>query len=402
MRKFSIIITLLLIATTVSAAGNYVFPPYQADSLMGRFSYSAAVSGIGECGVTNVDPYSFYYNPGSVGLLADEQLISIGFNPQKAHSPSRYYDFTNPELTFYSIAFSIKSFQSSLGRWSFGAAYYIDDIKSTDVILHWLYAPSNAGDTLKLSTDNFVFGFGLKGKVEFGAGFTLRKIKSNQIDTDFGDNWSYNFGFMLRKKFYLNKSEKIEHTLTPALGVVWKNYGDPYLRSVDIYGDYVYTQKLDPISTRYLGGSIKYRYSRDNLGIIEVKAALEYERRLKTAYYFAYDYNGWLDYVYKMPLESTPKLGIEAGFVESLYLRYGKIHEEKYGFKVYTWGFSLKTDGLFKRLKSDEGLAGILKRLSVEFAVAGYYNNEDVNDFYNPYYINSDHDRIYSLSISFR
>lgn len=402
MRKFLLSLCIILIASSVAASENWVFTPYEADSMMSRVSYSAAVSGMGECGVSSVDPYSFYYNPGSIGFLADEQLLSISFNPYKRSIPTVYYDYTNPKFSFYSIAFSLKSFETSFGHLSLGAAYYIDDLKSKDIYVYWLYEPYNVNDTTELKTDNFVLGFSLKGQIEFGAGVTLRKIKSNQIDTDFGDNWGYHFGFMARKKFILSQNDVVTHTLTPTVGITWKNYGDPYLRSVDDYGDYSYTQKRTPISTRYLGGSIKYCYTRNEYDLIEITTALEYERRLKNAYYFMYDYNGFLDYSYMMEIVSAPKVGLEVGFIESLYLRFGKIHQDKYGMKIYTWGYTLSTDGLFKKLKANSGMTEFLKRLSIQFSVAGYYTNDEQTDFYTRYSINPNHDRVYSISLSFR
>ena len=362
MKKFIIITILfiLLIPGTIISQDEPKIGTYSSQFLLE--SPSIRSNGMGQVGVSLVDEYSAYSNPGSLGLYYLKDEISI--------TPWTGSNDIGFGITYKHLSFSIPIISKQLSN---GSSIGLSGVLSSNKKISPEYIDT---DYNRLPTErifqyeifdyNISLGFGYTGPIEIGAGFSLKKLGDKDYNSSY--EWSYiayDFGLISRiplgNYFKLSSSDKYKSIVLPSIGFSYSDIDSK------IY--------LDDVSYPYLK-TFRTGFAV-TLGIARLSS-----------------YGGWelVTFLPAVEVEKTEnikhitKYGIELGIVEAIYIRKGK--RDKEDLSTSSWGFTLNSGGIFKLFnaissndsnKQSKTLDFLANRLTFQYSEA-HYDKETVSN----------------------
>lgn len=322
-----------------------------------NLSPSARTNGMGEAAVATVDKTSFFYNPGSLGLMARRTRFSGTVYPG---ATSHLKGVAAADYDFTSAMFGLKP--DELAPVSVGLAYYRTSYRTS-------FFRGGELDS-HVTSDEISLGVGFDAGVEIGLGATLsfaRKTERWYRWTDGslqseGETTTrvYDFGAVARKEIVFSGESSGGSTwsLTPSVGLSWSTAGPEYAE---------YPESGEP-------------FDRLPSRLFRAGAAVELAQRNSLAAGWsvlaAYQYDNapvlwWADH-------PVHRVGLEIGYAEFVYARGGLTVFDGQT-EDYTIGGSIKLNGLLRNvlsvdLRRETRLWGVidLSRLDVEFTTAYY------------------------------
>ena len=296
-----------------------IFSQTKVGTYGGQFlleSPSVRSNGMGQLGVALVDEYSFYFNPGSLGLSYLENHITL-----TPYSGTSYKSFWYKiKKNYPSLMLPIFKHKYKTGN-SIGLnfAFSYSRISSEHDEIDYFRQPS---ETFKLilKSYNASIGFGFKGPIEVGAGVNIKYFEEYYIS-----GVAVDLGFILRAP--LGKLIKMDDKnyciiITPSIGYSHSNMG-PFFRTGGFYDDLNSANRYGVALT--LG--LDYKMNFGNWNIATATSSIEDENRQNK-----FDYS---------------KIGVEIDVLEAFAIRTGKPERES---DYSTWGFTVNSRGIMKSI----------------------------------------------------
>jgi len=329
-------------------------------------SPSLRAIGMAGAGVALIDDYSYYANPGSLGLFATQRRATANFYPGATDFGSEV-DFNHQALILPSIGLG-QTNAFRLGIAAYRTTLTMPDLQGTT------YNVGYAGRSYEFEdrTDNLVVALGYSGPIEVGAGMTFKLIREEVGDYT-ASGWGVDLGVLMRypEGLVLYRGDKSRLSVSPVVGVAVNNLG-PSISMIHAAYPLPRSLRLGLAATIAVNNTGRYKQWH----VVSVVPAYDFEKRK--------DEQGFTIY------------GVEAGLGEAFYVRLGESSDGD----LSTYGLTINSKGLAKTvvalLAHDPGAAKkyglVTERFSVEFSVA----KSSYDGLYAPF------DRTYhSLSISY-
>ncbi len=366
MKKIAVIIIILI------SLPGIIFSQTKVGTTQGEFlliSPSIRSNGMGQVGAALVDEYSFYYNPGSLGLYYLKDEFSI--------TPWSGTNDMGGKFTYDHQSFSIPLL---LKQYSKGKSIGISGVLSSNKYRNPKMEETDynrvpTGRTIRFENFdyNISLGFGYSGLVEIGTGFSVKKFGEKVNINDYSTSYlAYDFGGIIRiplgKYFQLSSSEKYNLILLPSIGFSYSNIDSKIKLDGDSY----------PFPKTYRTGfavtcGVNRSASFGHWEIGTLVPAIEIEKT--------------------KGIKHISKYGVELGIVEAFYLRLGS--KEVENISVSTWGFTINSGGIFKTIlalkstdpdKLNKTINFLANRLTFQYSMANYnhdssYDNDPFRGF---------------------
>lgn len=314
-----------------------------------ELSPSVKANGMGGTGVSLVHEESFYFNPGSLGLFALENKISISGFPKKNDllGLDHYNSFISFPLQRYtegssSLVFAIGGYYSKLRYYMMETTYSY---------------PEGTGRIFEISLKNYnpTFAVAYTGKVHIGLGVTYRYVDDDIFEYSLNGH-SYDIGLIVRYPYLLDLTEgDKKYYLIPSFGISKSNLWG----SVESGDGGYYFRELTRI-----GVSLEYGLSTKQEN---------YQRKVFTI-------TPVLEFYKLLGADFQSQYGAEISLFEFVNLRIGRSNELSSN-EVNSKGFSINSRGLFYLLlsqnRTDNNFFHLLtNKLSLEYSYSD--NSYDV------------------------
>ncbi len=366
--------SLTLLATMVSAATLAVGTSVNAD-VATNLSGSARSHAMGNTGVTMIDHRSFTENPASLALFAPAPDVTLTLGPY-VWSGEELYEFSRWSMGA-AISFGKKRFAKS-SPFCFGAAYYVDRFSYGEFARTAEGSPEIIGTYESRSiTHNLILSTGYDGPVRLGLGTSLKLINDRLTDQGAGQGqdvpdpstFALDLGFLATVPIDLSASS--DHmsvrsglSLWPACGVTYGN----------LFGELTYLDggQSDPVQRPLrIGLSVEFLQQRHGFREFSLMAIYEIEKT----------YDGFAN-----ARADLNHIGAEAGFLQTIYVRYGRMRFSDNDATQRTWGVGFSSRGLAEYLAGEQYKSGelphksFLSTVSLELSYAKYPEGE----FFSP------------------
>lgn len=321
MKKIIILFIINIIVSTSIIAQGFWPGFYRANELLS--SPSAKASGMGETGVSQVHEKSFYFNPGSLGLFALENKISVsGF-----FKDAIYMD----NLGFYnsSIAIPLQKSDKESTKFLFTIGGYYSVTKILEPIQETTRDfPNGTGIFFTPTYKNYnsTFAVGYNNSIQIGIGLTLKQLY-DKLTNYSHEKTSFDFGIIVRYPIFPDLSDYKEKLyFIPSFGYSINN--QEILPNLTTDGFNIVLPERKSVGISFESGLIRKFYFEADRKLISLLPSFDMSK---------VDNNNWLK-----------KYGLELGVMEILSFRIGYIEEDG-----NTNGFSVNSQGLFAFFQKD-------------------------------------------------
>lgn len=361
MKKIAFILIILLSLPGITISQTKVGTT-QGEFLL--ISPSIRSNGMGQVGAALVDEYSFYFNPGSLGLFHLNDEISI--------TP---YNYTND------IGYGIKLKQPSLAIPVY--LFHINDDAKIGINCAFSYSkfdfPDQEENTYQHNPEeiildkndelyDFSIGIGYSGSIQLAVGGSYRYLKET-INSVSSTGSGFDIGFIVRTplgdKISLFNKDKYRTIFLPSLGFSYSFLG-MNVRDYEVQ----WTRRIGFAVTSGIEKKNNFGYWQ----LISITPSIESEKFEET--------------------KSFVKYGTEIGLLDAFYFRFGKYDQDN-SFVTTTWGFTLNSSGILKLIlsinstekeKLNKFLNFLANRLTFQYSMAHYnhdssYNNDPFRGF---------------------
>lgn len=377
--KYPIIVFVVILLVGTASASEQL-RPYPLRNQFLTMSPSVRANGMGEAGVTLIDDYSVFFNPGSIGLLHVDERVRFNITPgyNKTYSAPGLEQVLKLRYWFLSIDLLNRN-NNPVG---FTISAYRKTYSSSVIFESQYYDGSTVINEIDdyIRTQGISIGIGIDRKVQIGVGATLKIFceDNEQDDKRYRDidSHGYDFGGIIRFPFKgsFAKNEKpgnLQWKIIPAIALSINNYS-PEIDSIEITGSYdpwnrIYEEIPAWPETRRWGMSVAFEMHRQtSYGTMKAVSLMPvYE--IETL-------------VQRVPHPSSRhKRGIEITAMDALCARFGKARIDGITRKN-TWGLSVNSRGIARLFasmfsshngQSQGSLSKFLQeRLQVEFSFA--------------------------------
>ena len=343
-RNFLLINLLLLLITAPVALSDIS----ETAHLYLNIVNSPRATGMGGTTVNLVDEQSAFYNPGAFGLFCFDKIVSISLPSNTTWLPELADDI---RLKTWSIGGSYTPNRNSKVdknklQYSVGVTYARKTIDYGTIYYTSEDTPYILGSFESYDKARFLtLSIGIDYYIRVGIGYTNKKLNSfisragagTEIKPVNATGTAHDIGILVEFPLnrLLNMSPPSENSmfleLTPSLAFVQANMGDPIT-----YFDAAQSDPLPKI--RRIGFGLKANLVQNSTSIVNFLIIHEKEKDLVNNF------------------NEFRRIGLEVGFLESVYIRRGVRRDEYYDADISSFGFGVSLRGLLSAFSSKSNI----------------------------------------------